>query len=76
MTIREISAKYELSPSTVYRNIKSGRLPAVKLGEGQYKLPPNEVFYNWLANRFRKWFRCPTCSGYHQGLCDKNGGAS
>jgi excisionase family DNA binding protein len=51
MTMRKFAKKCELSPSTVYQDIKRGRLRALKLSRGQYELPRDEV-YDWAVNRF------------------------
>ena len=42
MTIREFCEKLKISPSTVYRMIKSGMIPAVKFG--RYWKIPKSVF--------------------------------
>jgi excisionase family DNA binding protein len=38
MTVKEFCEKMKVSPSTVYRMIKSGQIPAVKFGR-YWKIP-------------------------------------
>lgn len=42
MTIKEFCEKLQVSPSTVYRMIKSGMIPAIKFG--RYWKIPRKIF--------------------------------
>ena len=49
MTIKEFCEKLQISPSTVYRMIKSGMIPAIKFG--RYWKIPRSVFERISARR-------------------------
>ncbi len=54
MTLDEVAAYLRLSKDTVYRMVKSGRIPAVKVGtQWRFRRPEVEQWLESNANRSR-----------------------
>ncbi len=43
LTVDEVAGILRVSPSTVYRRIQAGELPAVKLGHRQVRIKPEDL---------------------------------
>jgi excisionase family DNA binding protein len=43
LTVPEVAEILQVSPSTVYRRIKSGELPCIKLGHRQVRIKPEDL---------------------------------
>jgi excisionase family DNA binding protein len=48
LTVAEVSVILQVSKAQVYRMIKSGKLPYIKIGERGYRIQ-REPFFRWLA---------------------------
>ena len=52
LTLKEVAQFLSLSEKTVYRLVKAGTLPALKIG-GQWRFEP-KILDAWLSNRLNE----------------------